>query len=158
MEDISLLSNLCGLKEINGIFDTQIAHRMCYEDEFSLHSSGTRNSSISLNELLKLYCNYDDNNIKNDIHALMSRNPYLWKTRPISDELNFYAGNDVLFLPKLYDIFCVKCGNKSLKNTNVTKILDECSRYLKYVNINLNIKNFNKMNLERGTEIQGLIK
>jgi len=61
-----------------------------------------------------------------------------------------YAANDVIFLPKLYCIFC--------KYAAFPKILVECEKYLEYLKINLNIKNFNKINLETDRVIQGLIK
>ena len=102
------------INEFNGIFDTQIAHRMCYEDEFNINSNGTKNNAISLNELLKINFNVNVE-IKDEIHELMSNSPYLWKVRPISYKLNYYAGCDVLYLPKLYDLFVKKCETKVVK-------------------------------------------
>jgi hypothetical protein len=61
-----------------------------------------------------------------------------------------YASNDVIYLPQLYLIFC--------ENNSFSKILNECERYLNYLKINLNIKNFNKINLEANRIIQGLLK
>ena len=145
------------IKEFNGIFDTQIAHRMCYEDEYNCISNGTKNNSISLNELLKI--NFGINvTIKDEIHDLMSKSPYLWKTRPIPYKLNYYAGCDVYYLPKLYDLFCQKIESKIVKNISIRDIFKECEKYMNYLTLNKNIKNYNKMNLTEGTEIKGLIK
>ena len=145
------------IKEFNGIFDTQIAHRMCYEDEYNCISNGTKNNSISLNELLKI--NFGINvTIKDEIHDLMSKSPYLWKTRPIPYKLNYYAGCDVYYLPKLYDLFCQKIESKIVKNISIQDIFKECEKYMNYLTMNKNIKNYNKMNLTEGTKIKGLIK
>ena len=116
-----------------------------------------KNSSISLAMLIKKYCGIEYE-IKGEMHNLMSQNPYLWKERPISQKLNFYAGNDVIYLPKIYNIICSKCDKKIIKDISVDYIFQECEKYLKYVNINLKIKNFNKTNIQKGTEIEGLIK
>jgi len=61
-----------------------------------------------------------------------------------------YAANDVIYLPQLYYIFCENAVNGKIKS--------ECEKYLEYLKINLNIKNFNKINLETDRVIQGLIK
>ena len=128
---------------------------MISNDIYNLNNKN--NSSISLAMLIKEYCGIEYE-IKGEMHNLMSHNPYLWKERPISRKLNFYAGNDVIYLPKIYDIICDNCDRKIIKNVTVENIFDECKKYLKYVNINLKIKNFNKTNILKGTEIQGLIK
>jgi len=152
-----LLYSAGNITEFKGIFDTQIAHRMCYEDENNCISNGTKNNSISLNELLKI--NFGINvKIKDEVHELMSKYPYLWKTRPIPYKLNYYAGCDVYYLPKLYELFCQKIETKIVKNVTIQDIFNECQKYMKYLTINKNIKNYNKMNLTEGTEIKGLIK
>ena len=152
-----MLYSTGNITNFQGIFDTQIAHRMCYEDENNCISNGTKNNSISLSELLKI--NFGINvKIKDEIHELMSNSPYLWKERPIRYKLNYYAGCDVYYLPKLYDLFCQKIEAKIVKNISIQDIFNECQKYLKYLNINKNIKNYNKMNLTEGTEIKGLIK
>jgi hypothetical protein len=61
-----------------------------------------------------------------------------------------YAANDVIYLPQLYYIFS--------ENAAYGKIKSECEKYLEYLRINLNIKNFNKINLETDRVIQGLLK
>ena len=130
---------------------------MCYEDENNCISNGTKNNSISLNELLKI--NFGINvTIKDEIHDLMSKSPYLWKTRPIPYKLNYYAGCDVYYLPKLYDLFCQKIESKIVKNISIQDIFKECEKYMNYLTMNKNIKNYNKMNLTEGTKIKGLIK
>lgn len=157
MEDLSLLYYVCDIQELKGIFDTQIAHRMCYEDEHNCSSIGTKNISISLGELLNEYFHIPPD-LKEEIHDLMSKNQYLWKTRPISDKLNYYAGCDVLYLPKIYEIICDKIKKKIVKNLTIKQIINECNKYLQYVKINKRIKNYNVMNLSKGTKLQGLIK
>jgi hypothetical protein len=157
LEDLSLLSSVGEYTVFNSIFDTQIAHRMCYNDENNCNSIGTKNISISLKELLKYYFNYNSE-LKDEIHELMSKKPYLWKNRPLTDKLIHYAGSDVKYLPKVYDEICKKCDKKYYKNVTVEKILDECKRYLKYLDINKDIRNFSRTNLKKGTKILGLIK
>lgn len=128
---------------------------MCFSEEYT----NSKNLAISLGELLEQFLGINSD-LKNEIHNLLSQNPYLWKTRPISPKLNYYAGCDVIYLPKIYSLFCKKCEEDSLKNKEIKieKIFQECQNYLKYVNINKNIKNYNKMNLEIGTKLDGLIK
>jgi predicted RNA-binding protein with RPS1 domain len=130
---------------------------MCYEDDNNCNSIGTQHNSTSINELLKI--NFDINdNIKEEIHELMSNSPYLWKTRPIPYKLNYYAGSDVLYLPQIYDLILQKCEKKIVKKITIEDIFQECQKYLEYLKINKNIKNYNKMNLKKGTKIKGLIK
>ena len=130
---------------------------MCYEDENNCNSIGTKHNSLSLNELLK--SNFDVNSsIKDEVHELMSNSPYLWKTRPIPYKLNYYAGCDALYLPKIYDLIVQKCKKKILKKITIKNIFQECERYLEYLKMNKNIKNYNKMNLTKGTKIKGLLK
>lgn len=130
---------------------------MCYNDENNSNSIDTKNISISLKELLKYYFNYNSD-LKDEIHGLMSSKPYLWKTRPLTDKLIYYAGCDVKYLPNVYDEICVKCSKKIYKNVTIEKILDECKRYLKYLDINKDIKNFSRTNLKKGMKLLGLIK
>jgi predicted RNA-binding protein with RPS1 domain len=153
---LSLLYSSGNITEFNGIFDTQIAHRMCYEDEFNINSNGTKNNAISLNELLKINFNVNVE-IKDEIHELINT-PYLWKVRPISYKLNYYAGCDVFYLPKLYDLFCKKIETKKVQHITIQDIFNECQKYLNYLSMNKNIKNYNKMNITEGTKLKGLIK
>jgi len=152
-----LLYSTGAITEFQNIFDTQIAHRMCYEDENNCESTGTKNNAISLSELLKI--NFDVKaTIKDEIHKLMSTSQYIWKTRPIPYKLNYYAGSDVYYLPKLYDLFCQKIDAKIVRNISLQDIFKECQKYLNYLTINTDIKNYTKMNLTEGTKINGLIK
>ena len=130
---------------------------MCYNDENNCNSIGTKNIAISLKELLKIYCNYNSD-LKDEIHQLMSSKPYLWKSRPLTDKLIYYAGCDVKYLPKVYDAICIKCEKRIYKNITVEKILEECKKYLKYLDINKDIKNYSRTNLKKGTKLLGLIK
>ena len=173
VEDLSLLYNLCNINDLKSIFDTQIAHRMCFEEHHMNASiKGNKNASISLAVLYKQYLNIEYE-LKGEMHNLMARNPYLWKTRPLSDKLNFYAGNDVLYLPKIFEIIYMKLSKKNssyhinnsknfkkkvFSNLSIENIFNECKKYLSYVKINLNIKNFNKTNIQQHTILQGLIK
>ena len=130
---------------------------MCYEDENNCNSIGTKHNSLSLNELLRN--NFEVNyNIKDEIHDLMSKSPYLWKNRPIPYKLNYYAGCDVLYLPKMYDLIVKKYEKKIFRKVTIDKIFQECEKYLQYLKMNKSIKNYNKMNLTKGTKIKGLIK
>ena len=157
LEDLSLISSVGEFSKFNSIFDTQIAHRMCYNDENNCNSIGTKNISISLKELLKYYFNYNQD-LKDEIHQLMSSKPYLWKTRPLTDKLIHYAGSDVIYLPKVYDVICVKCSKRIYKNVTIEKILEESKKYLKYLDINKDIKNYDRINLKKGAKLLGLIK
>lgn len=157
IEDVSLLYNLCNIKELKGIFDTQIAHRMCFEDTYAHFGVNNQHSSLSLATLIKGYLNIEYE-LKGEMHNLMAQNPYLWKTRPLPEKLNIYAGNDVIYLPKIYEIIYNRCEKRFFKHITMSKIFCECNKYLDYVKINLNIKNFNKMNISKGEIIQGLIK
>ena len=58
LEDVSLIYSTGAIAEFNNIFDTQIAHRMCYEDENSCDSIGTKNNSISFHIIKKYYNNH----------------------------------------------------------------------------------------------------
>ena len=149
---------------------------MCFEEHnYNASINGNKNASISLAALYKQYLNIEYE-LKGEMHSLMTKNPYLWKTRPLSDKLNFYAGNDVLYLPKIFDIIYMRLSRKNNNNSNnnnngqfnykkrncsnlnIDNIFNECKKYLSYVKINLNIKNFNKTNIQQHTILQGLIK
>ena len=75
-EDCSILCNLYKF-DLNNTFDTQIAHRMCYEDVVGT-SVNTKHSSISLNDLLHEYLKID-HSVKGEMHSLMKLDPYFWK-------------------------------------------------------------------------------
>ena len=62
----------------------------------------------------------------------------------------------MIYLPKIYEIINDKCNQ--LKNVSMESIFNECNKYLAYVKMNLNIKNFHKMSIPINATIQGLIK
>ena len=69
-----------------------------------------------------------------------------------------YAARDVIYLPVIYKIFKDNCEKKSYNSLNIEDIQDECVRYLRYTKINLNIRNYNKINIEKDKQVEGLIK
>jgi hypothetical protein len=69
-----------------------------------------------------------------------------------------YTANDVLYLQKVHSIIKGLCESGTYTNLNYEIIMDECSRYLNYTQINLPIKNFNKMNIQKDKELEGLLK
>jgi hypothetical protein len=69
-----------------------------------------------------------------------------------------YAARDVIYLPIIYFIFKENCQTGKYKNLTFENIADQCERYLKYTNLNLNIKNYNKLNLQKDKIVEGLIK
>ena len=130
---------------------------MCFNAENNCNSIGTKNMTISLKELLKYYFNFKSE-LKDEIHELMSKKPYLWKNRPLSDKLIYYAGCDVKYLPKVYEIICKKCDKGIYNNIKTNNIFEECNKYLKYLEINKEVKNFNRTDLSKGKKLSGLIK
>ena len=88
----------------------------------------------------------------------MSKKPYLWKNRPLTEKLIYYAGCDVKYLPKVYDIICKKCDKGIYPNLKIENIFEECNKYLKYIEINKEVKNFNRAELAKGKKLAGLIK
>ena len=130
---------------------------MCFNAENNCTSIGTKNITISLKELLKYYFNLKPE-LKDEIHDLMSTKPYLWKNRPLSEKLIRYAGSDVKYLPKVYDIICKKCDKGVYNNIKIENIFEECNKYLKYLDINKEVKNYNRAELTKGKKLSGLIK
>jgi hypothetical protein len=135
---------------------------MCYEDENDCNSIGTKHNSLSLNELLKYYFKVEYN-IKDEIHDLMSKSLYLWKNRPIPYKLNYYAGCDVLYLPKIYDLIVQKCEKKILRKVTIQQIFKECEKYLQYFLLHPLVQQFlsNKKNINKiiphifGADVEG---
>ena len=97
---------------------------MCFNAENNCNIIGTKNITISLKELLKNYFNLKAE-LKDEIHDLMSKKPYLWKTRPLNEKLIYYAGCDVKYLPKIYDIICKKCEKKIYSDITIENIFNE---------------------------------
>lgn len=86
-EDCSILFNRHAIK-CEGVFDTQVAHRLIYEHQVKTKnekelisdnndSKKQANINISLNGLLKYYLNID-NVIKDEIGLLMENDIYFW--------------------------------------------------------------------------------
>jgi hypothetical protein len=69
-----------------------------------------------------------------------------------------YTALDVLYLPKIYKIFSANLNVGVYKTLSMQKIKNECQKYLDYSNINLMIKNFNKISIEKDKIVQGLLK
>ncbi len=69
-----------------------------------------------------------------------------------------YTALDVLFLPKIYHLIKENCEGGLYKNLNFDKINYECHKYLEYCKINLTIKNFNKISIEKDKVVEGLLK
>ena len=69
-----------------------------------------------------------------------------------------YASNDVLYLPKIYYLIQQYCEQGMYQNLTFYTIMNQCNKYLEYSKINLSIKNFNKINIEKGKELFGLLK
>ena len=86
-----------------------------------------------------------------------SRN-FLNYKRPLTEEMIAYAANDVLYLPKLYNIFSKNCEENKNSNLSIRSISSLCEKYLDYCNINLSIKNYNKVSIEAGKIVEGLLK
>jgi hypothetical protein len=69
-----------------------------------------------------------------------------------------YTANDVIYLPKIYEIIKNVCDEGLYPTLTINKIKKESSKYLDYLEINLSIKNFNKINIQKDKEIEGLLK
>jgi hypothetical protein len=72
-----------------------------------------------------------------------------------------YTAVDVIYLPAIYNKFKQSFESIEIpqyKNLTFDKILLECKKYLEYTKINLSIKNFNKINIEKDKEVEGLLK
>jgi len=69
-----------------------------------------------------------------------------------------YTGNDVIYLPKIYGIIKNACDEGLYPTLTINKIKNESSKYLEYSEINLSIKNFNKINIQKDKELEGLLK
>lgn len=103
-EDASALVNNYGVF-CQRVFDTQIAHRLLSELS---HPQGEdldySQNNIGLNELLKRYLDRQ-NTCKDAIQYQMKENRKFWDKRPLTEEMIKYAGQDVIYLPYLYQAF-----------------------------------------------------
>eukprot|EP00347_Sterkiella_histriomuscorum_P018188 403346454 len=98
------------------VFDTQIAHRIINQD-----SDEPRDQNISLNHLLKEYIQVE-NDQKETICSYMKKEPGFWWQRPLSQIMQEYAAQDVIFLPSVYGTMM---RNFFLENLN------QCSNRIK---------------------------
>ncbi len=69
-----------------------------------------------------------------------------------------YTAYDVLYLPKIYFLIKKLCEEGNYQSLTFDKITVESNRYLDYAEINLSIKNFNKINIQKDKEVEGLLK
>ena len=69
-----------------------------------------------------------------------------------------YTALDVLYLPKIFELFKDNCITGIYKTLSLDKVHIECEKYLEYCKINLTIKNFNKISIEKDKVIEGLLK
>jgi hypothetical protein len=69
-----------------------------------------------------------------------------------------YTSNDVIYLPKVYEIIKKLCDDGIYPSLTLNKIKNESSKYLDYTEINLSIKNFNKISIQKDKEVEGLLK
>ena len=66
-----------------------------------------------------------------------------------------YASNDVIYLPKIFNIMLESI--KKLPGISFDKVMEECQLYLKYAEMNISITEKSRLLIE-DTEIQGLLK
>ena len=50
---------------------------------------------MQIGVVIRIICDMKYTELKDEIHDLMSKKPYLWKTRPLNEKLIYYAGCDV---------------------------------------------------------------
>lgn len=147
-----MLLNSNVAKNIENIFDTQVANRIIFQKYNNQKT--TKDSSISLKNLLDQCLNITkDKNC--EIQIEMKNNKTFWGKRPLTSKMLKYASEDVLYLEKLYIKFI------SLVNENVVKkILDDSKVSIVYSSINLNIKFNQRYNLINSNinEVKGMLK
>jgi len=101
------------------VFDTQIAHRMLVKSEEKLTY---KDNNVSLNSLLNIYLG-TENTMKSEISSEMAEDPSYWEHRPLTPKMIAYASQDVIFLPKVFEIFRGK-----LRASMVTEVFTETSQ------------------------------
>lgn len=109
------------------VFDTQIAHRELVSSEGNYTY---KDSNISLNSLLRKYLN-TENGKKTEICDEMTNNPEFWEQRPLTVAMIEYAAQDVIHLPRVYEIF-----KKQMRKSLVAKIFEKSSHCHYYSLIN----------------------
>lgn len=150
-EDCSMLINSGITSEVNGIFDTQVAHRIVYES--LTKNKTTKESTISLKELLekKLKITKDEND---ETRQNMKNNKMFWAQRPLEGRMLKYAAEDVIHLIRIYFQFI-----SSLNNDTIVRIMNESKWSTAYSLINLDIDSSIRHSLSScKKEITGMLK
>ncbi len=75
--------------------------------------------------------------------------------RPLNVKMIEYAANDVIYLPKIYEMMVEQI--KENKTQTITEVVESCEVYLKYPEINLDIS-YNMREVDESSQVQGLIK
>ncbi len=66
-----------------------------------------------------------------------------------------YAGNDVIFLPKIYNLMLDIL--KDFKTLTITDVLNTCEVYLSYRDLNKDLT-IKSRDLQENSQVQGMIK
>ena len=66
-----------------------------------------------------------------------------------------YAANDVIYLPKVYDLMVEVI--KGFSDLKISDVLSSCEQYLKYPNINEDVT-IKTRDLAENSQVQGLLK
>lgn len=117
---------------------------MLYEERERVRT--TKNSSLSLKDLLSIHFPYDSNKY-HDLKMMMKTDSSFWGQRPLTEKMLSYAVEDVLFLEKLYWIFKKECDtfNKNTVKQNLwEKIFSDSQYSIPYTSLNLNIEKFQR--------------
>lgn len=148
-EDASALVNNYGVY-CQRVFDTQIAHRLFteYSRQDGAKTDYSQNN-VGLNDLLKRYLN-KMNTCKDFIQSKMKENKYFWDIRPLTEEMIKYAGQDVLYLPYLYQTSCFLFDEIG---SEMPDIFGEASKCNEYATMNNGVTSITK-----GDVIQAFIK
>ncbi|CAE8610039.1 unnamed protein product, partial [Polarella glacialis] len=110
--------------ELDGVFDSQVAHTMMLEQK------ATRPYQISLNELLKGVLQLE-NDKSQPLGQKMKDDPNVWFYRPMHEDLITYAAQDVMYLPLLHRRLCDELGDPS-----GGRVLSRSQRYVDYSRMN----------------------
>lgn len=148
-EDAAAIVNNYGVY-CQRVYDTQIAHRLL--SEFSQQADEPRDYSqnnVGLNELLKRYLNRT-NTCKDTIQSKMKDNKYFWDTRPLTEEMIKYAGQDVLYLPYLYRMSWFLFDKMGIQMPDIYAEASKCNSYA--------IMNNDVQAIKKGDVVQAFIK
>ena len=142
------------------MFDTQIAHRILTEATLpDDQAANFKENSVGLNDLLKRYLN-KENDCKDLIQSEMKSNKDFWNIRPLSVKMIEYAGQDVFYLPFLYEVVChVFISYRNSPNcrcpeeVDIRRVFEEASKCNTYAYINKG-----KKSIRSGDVIQAFVK